>query len=203
MSKVITLTGPSGAGKSTLIREILKCNNAIFNPVVIPKYTTRPPRQNEINTEKDVIETISIEKLPISCDLVYEQYGVRYGLELSTIYQVLSEHNSPIVILNDVRAVEDIRMLFGPIVCSIFLFRESPSFAKHKELAIARGADDEESARTRFEKAQGIYRIYIENIHLFDHVILNHGSRDDLLAQIEKVVSGFIDENCWPLESVI
>ena len=203
MSKVLTLTGPSGSGKSTFIREILKYQNLIFHPVVIPKYTTRPPRKGEKNAEKSFQEAISVQKLPSSCDLVYEQYGVRYGVELSSIYSALSKGKSPIIILNDVRAVEDVRVLFGPLVHSIFLFRESPSLSKHEVLSKNRGVTDEETARKRFEKAQSIYRIYIENIHLFDHVVLNHGSKHDLRRQVKQIVNAFIDKTRWPLKVTV
>ena len=40
----------------------------------------------------------------------------------------------------------------------------------------------------RFKKAQTIYRIYIENIQLFDHVIINSGTFEELEMQVRQIV---------------
>jgi len=211
MAHVLTLTGPSGAGKSTLIHALLDLHREGFEPIVIPKHTTRPPRKGESGKairSKRFRETISCKKerdgkrkLPRSCDLVYEQYGVRYGLHLRDVYECLAQGKSPIIILNDVRAVEDIRNALGPLVRSLFLFRERPDIRKHESLARERGGTDAEAVRKRFDKAQSIYRIYIENIHLFDHVVLNHGAKTDLSSQASQIVAGLTDNRNWPLTS--
>ncbi len=49
--------------------------------------------------------------------------------------------------------------------------------------------DIEETAQKRFDKAKAIYRIYIENIHLFDHVILNVADFKYTHKQIEHIVN--------------
>src|ERR1044072_3531807 len=100
MPHVITLTGPSGAGKSTALQELLRCAKKSFAPLRVPKFTTRDPRSD------DAGEAISVERIPDKCDIVYEQYGVRYGLSLTTLFEGLASGRSPIVILNDIRAVE-------------------------------------------------------------------------------------------------
>ena len=45
-----------------------------------------------------------------------------------------------------------------------------------------------ETAQSRYDKAKAIYRIYIENIYLFDNVILNIGSYDFTKQQVAHVV---------------
>ena len=44
------------------------------------------------------------------------------------------------------------------------------------------------TATTRYNKAITIYRIYIENIALFDNVILNVGSLESSQKQVETIV---------------
>lgn len=199
MPHVITITGPSGAGKSTTLRFLENCGNRVFRPEMVPKYTTRPPH------EDDEGEVICVEHLPAQCDLVYEQYGDRYGLELRDIFDLVAEGKSPIVILNDVRAVEDVRNTLGGLVRSIFVFMESPTLERFKKLARTKGLLDEEGKiskedlELRLGKAQALYRIYIENIHLFDHVIINCGSFDDLDLQVKQIVKGLRQDRNWPL----
>ena len=182
MPHVITITGPSRAGKSTTVAYLQKCANEDFRPRLVRKYTTRLPRRDEKDDE------VRCGGIPPECDLVYEQYGRRYGLESRTLFEAIADGQSPIVILNDVRAVEDVRNFFRERVRSIFIFRHDPaSEAYHQELTRWR---DELDADVRFEKAQTIYRIFIENIHLFDHVIINSGTFEELEMQVRQIVRG-------------
>ena len=192
MANVFTLTGASGSGKSTVVDCLLAlaCNQ--FRPEVVPKFTTRAPRT------EDERETICVQEIPAECDLVYEQYQVRYGLNSGKLFELVRDGRSPIVILNDVRTVEDVKAALGRTVRSVFVFREGPSLERLTELAAARGVRDQKDIERRFRKAQAIYRIYIENIYLFDHVILNSGTRGDLRLQVRQLVRGVRERN-WPL----
>jgi len=193
MPNVITLTGPSGSGKSTALGYFLKSKNRTFKPVLIPKYTTRAARDDDSG------EALCVASIPAESDLVYEQYGVRYGLNSQKLFDYLAAGNSPIVILNDVRTVEDVRNALGPLVRSVFVFREGPSIEKYKELGRSRNVKNEEELNRRFNKAQAIYRIYIENIHLFDHVIINGRKRAALKTQVHRIVTGLSGVQSWPL----
>lgn len=187
MAHIITLTGPAHCGKSTISHMFMKFKGDRFNPVAVQKYTTRVPRKNDD-------DVICVEKIPLQCDLVYEQYGVRYGVELKNLYDKLEEGYTPIIVINDIRAVEDLKAVLGSLVYSIFLYRKpavyKEFFDEENERATETATKDyiEKNARTRYEKAQAIYRIYIENIQLFDKVILNTSKKEDTLFQVECIV---------------
>ena len=187
MAYVITLTGPSQCGKSTIRNFLLEQAGDGFNPVIFKKYTTRSPREFED-------DAICTKDMPAKCDLVYEQYGVRYGFQFDKLYDLLEKGKSPIIVLNDVRAVEDVRTALAPQVVSLFLYRNPPDYNKffEEEMRRAQANTDLEkitrSAQTRFDKAKAIYRIYIENIYLFDNVILNTNSFEYTKQQITHVV---------------
>lgn len=193
MPHVITITGPSGAGKSTTLRYLLKKDNKTFHPVMVSKYTDRPKHKD------DQGEVICLEQLPESCDLCYVQYSANYGIALNTLLEHIKQGESPIVILNDIRAVEDVRSIFGEMVRSIFVFRESPTRERFEKLAKTKGLVDEEDIQRRFLKAQTLYRIYIENIHIFDNVLINSGTRTELKVQLTQFVKSLNLSNNWPL----
>lgn len=187
MAHVITLTGPAHCGKSTISRMFKECEGNGFHPIQISKYTTREPRKSDEDVN-------CVKKLPVECDLVYEQYGVRYGVELKKLYSKLEEGYSPIIVINDIRAVEDLKAVLGSLVYSVFLYRKPADyndfFFEEKERA-SEGVSDEhiaKNARTRYEKAQAIYRIYIENIQLFNKVILNTATKEDTMLQVRGIV---------------
>lgn len=188
MAFVVTLTGPSQCGKSTIRNFFMEKKNSKFHPVIFKKYTTRTPRKTD---DGDVI---CVKTIPSTCDLVYEQYGVRYGIRFDDLYEHLERGESPIIVLNDVRAVEDVRTALWPQVVSLFLYRQPPDLGKFKQeeksraVALTTEAEIDASAQTRFDKAKSIYRIYIENIHLFDHVILNVGTLDYTEKQVDQIV---------------
>lgn len=202
MPYVITITGPSRSGKSEVIKLLSKISeeskyNSIFKPVLIKKYTTREFRTNELEAiktgkedELDIAAVINSDNIVrdadekeakeqriqafnrLGCDLVYEQYGNRYGIRLEKIYELLKNGFSPVVILNDIRTVEDIKSSLGKQCFSLFIFREIPNLQNYIKQAEKRN-ESRDVVNTRFEKATAIYRIYIENIHIFDKLILN------------------------------
>lgn len=192
MVHVITLTGPAHCGKSTIREMFLKSATECFNPVMIKKETTREKRQSDDDVK-------CVKKISRECDLVYEQYGVRYGMSTEELYKCLEEGKTPIVVLNDIRAVEDIKSILGSLVYSIFIYRKPALYEEfYKEererYPEKRDIEIEKSARIRYEKAQAIYRIYIENIHLFDKVILNSYDQESTQKQVECIVKCFKNE---------
>jgi guanylate kinase len=197
MPYIITITGPSGAGKSSTLKCLCEEKREYFNPVIVPKYTNRPPHKDDQN------EVICVDEIPNSCDLKYIQYGDYYGIALNTILEHIMAQKSPIVILNDVRAVEDVKKVFGGIVRSLFIFRESPDEKRFQEIADAKGLDPKE-IKSRLQKAKTLYRIYIENIHIFDHVIINSSKTLlDLSVQVKQIVDSLQQSQKWPLKERI
>ena len=188
MAYIITLTGPSQCGKSTIRNFFINRANAKFKPVIFKKYSTRPARESED-------DTICRDKIPHHCDLVYEQYGERYGFRFDDLYDHLEKGESPIIVLNDVRAVEDVRTALRPQVISLFLYRQPPNKDKFHEEEKRRASEDVsekiifDMAQKRYDKAKAIYRIYIENIQLFDNVILNVDDLSYTERQVEDIVN--------------
>lgn len=221
MPFVITLTGPSGCGKSTIIDIFSSVSEKYksFKPVPVPKFTTRAFRSAEINAvtnnegKLDVLPVVgkynNIENSSLAeiedaklmafknqnCDLAYEQYGNRYGIHMQGIIDMMKEGLSPLVILNDIRTVEDIKTTFGIQSKSLFIFREAPNLALFKQRGFQRN-ESENEVMARFEKAQAIYRIYIENIYLFDRLILNVTEDTEGLARL---LEQFVRDLCKPI----
>lgn len=183
MPHLITLTGPSQAGKSTAIDLFMKRKNEDFLPITVPKFTNREPRPDDKPNE-----VIIVKKLPGEVDLVYQQYDFRYGVSSSSILDNMKSGFSPILVLNDVRLITEVKNIFGSLTTSIFLFRKGPKGPEFFADAAARGDFISEETNKRFKKAGAIYRIYIENIYLFDHVIINAGSLEALETQIAGIV---------------
>lgn len=206
---IITLTGASASGKTYVTDRImdfgkeLQAKGIDFKPERFPKYVTRLYRESEV-IEKNQGKKIDVEHVkatPTECDFVYRTYGEEYGLKSADLREKLDSNISPIVVINDVRVVEEMKKKFSGRVLSLFLFREIINEAKtHTKVAEVRGGVSKKDAKKRFEKAIALYRIYIENIFVFDRVILNipekrTGLRHTDIAkiQVDKVIRGVID----------
>lgn len=140
---ILTLTGPSQSGKSLVMEKIERLGKELnkhgihFIPKKIQKYTTRYLRLEEMNLlEKgEETEVINVKKIPDTCDLVYQTYGVRYGLETNSLSSELQKGHSPVVVINDIRGVEEIKKYFSGKVLSLFLFRKIPELEDFKQEA--------------------------------------------------------------------
>lgn len=101
---------------------------------------------------------------------------------------------TPIIVVNDIRAVEDLKSILGSLVYSVFLYRKPAVYQDFFDEEMERATEEitreyiAGNARTRYEKAQAIYRIYIENIQLFDKVILNTSKIENTKRQVKYIV---------------
>ena len=207
---IITLTGASRCGKTYFTERIIELEGKIddvqFKPRRHWKYVTRSYRENEIieqwikNTNENdwVIDVKSVKTIPDDCEFVYRTYGEEYGLKKEDLCEYLSKGESPIIVINDVRVVEELKKEFPNQVLSLFLFREIiQDKENHKKAGELRGGVSETESISRFEKAVALYRVFIENIFLFDRVVLNvpHAKADDLAQiQAEGIIRGVIEE---------
>lgn len=146
-------------------------------------------RPSKEEVERLYRESNAIDK---DCDVVYEQYTRRYGLRTRDIITHLSKGQSAFVIVNDVRAIRELRDAFGPLVVVTFVYRQPADLLTMQAERGAMGANgqpDSAQAERRRRKSQVILRRYIENIELFDHVILNTtDDGSDLLHQLRGIV---------------
>lgn len=213
-----------------ILREIGLYGGYDFHPIMIPKYTTRAFREKELEyvngnqfdeldiravygknnivTGSDGVPLLDDKQMEIrkrafkklNCDLVYEQYGNQYGIHFSKIYEYLKQGKSPIIILNDVRTVEDIRTFMGEQCISLFVFRKVPEKNDFHHIGLERKTSIKET-ETRFDKANAIYRIYIENIQLFDKLILNtQNGYDSLYSLLKQLVAAMCEKRQMFLE---
>lgn len=182
-SFIITITGPSASGKSYVTKQIINSQNELngFFPLPFFKYTTRDPRASDIKARNEggFVDNISVPELSADCDLVYRTYGQEYGLSTNFLNELLSQGKHPIVVINDVRAVEELKTLFPNRVFSLFLFRSIPDPNIHRMIASSRGNVERKESTERYDKAIAMFRMYIENITLFDRVILNVKDYDE------------------------
>lgn len=201
-SFIITLTGPSACGKGLITEEIINYSYDLqrkgieFYPFMFKKDVTRSYRIEEaisiVTGSQNKIDVNSVSRIPETDDLVYRTYGDEYALNAADLDAALSANKSPIVVINDVRVVEELKHIYPGRVLSLFVFRHIiPDLEQHEKANAARGGVASSKILSRYEKAVALYRVFIENIHIFDRVILNVKEDDKELARIQ--ARGVID----------
>lgn len=197
---IITLTGPSACGKGLITEAIIEYSKTLqrnginFHPFMFTKDVTRSYRFKEalsiLNNEQ--IDVNSVFTVPECDDLVYRTYGDEYALSTDNLTKALEENKSPIVVINDIRVVEELKKIYKGNVLSLFIFRHIiPDVEQHKKASADRGGVSAQKTLSRYEKAVALYRVFIENIHIFDRVILNVRENDIGLAKLQ--ARGVID----------
>lgn len=197
---IITLTGPSACGKGLITEAIIEYSKTLqkngidFHPFMFTKDVTRSYRFKEalsiLNNKQ--IDVNSVFAVPEYDDLVYRTYGDEYALSTNNLTKALEENKSPIVVVNDIRVVEELKKIYKGNVLSLFIFRHIiPDVEQHKKASADRGGVSVQKTLSRYEKAVALYRVFIENIHIFDRVILNVRENDIELAKLQ--ARGVID----------
>jgi len=205
------LYGPSGSGKSTIANWLTEQGIVEVAP---PKYTERPPREEE--EDKDVLHVQDIETT--SCDILYTLNDFRYGMDSNAIRRKLERGQNLVTVLSDLRVVRRLKQDMGSCVRLVFvaspiderelekinrkrhggfqptdeqrtvLGREFARLTAGTRLEAWNEVADAmanlftswrdalpgaKSLRVRIDKIRQFHNRYIDNIGLFDHVILN------------------------------
>ena len=175
--------GPSQSGKSFVIKKIINNSCPGFSPKLIAKQTTRRLRDEEVEALGKG-EDIDVEHVDaITADLVYQTYGKRTGVLIDKLIRVAHEGRVPVVVINDIMAMAKLKKECKKrdadiCVISVFLFRRIPVKDEYFAESRRRGNVDDKETEQRFDKAKTVYRIFIENMHMFDYVMLNTVSYD-------------------------
>ena len=192
-ARLYIISGSSGSGKTELLSLIQ--NQATFKAVVAPKYSTRSERKGEFDDIRHV-DGINDEEYTF----VYPMNNYTYGIKAEEITDLIGQGYNVFIILSDLRIVEEVKQFFGSIAVSLYIFRNLSADQLEKvleEREMARGINQvdtvplERQRQTRLNRLYFIQRKYVDNITLFDHIILNIRKPQDMLQQVTNLVKGY------------
>jgi guanylate kinase len=182
--RLVVLVGTPGSGKDMLIRAVndLGAQHA----QIVPKHTSRgrlEDDRNEMICPGDPGYDLE------GCDIQYENYGDRYGIHPSKIWDILGADNFPVVVVSDIEAINRLRALFGELVLLIYVHSEKRA-EEYKQEQAKLGQDAMYVERRTAEYRQA-FDIYLENFLAFDHVLINSGLPEDLYDQIFRLFRAY------------
>ena len=185
--RIFVLAGGTGSGKTTLLNLVCQSSGAIA--VIPPKYSNREsrgPGDDVVHVDDDINSS--------EYAFAYSMQDNFYGFKLTDIIEPLKQGKNVFLVLSDMRVIEGLRAFFGNFVSVIYLFRNM-SEDEFEQIMEARrrrlGQAERKSVSIRRNRLYLIQRQYIENIALFDHVLINRGGRDgEMLTQMVNIIEG-------------
>ena len=153
---------------------------------ILPKFTTRQKRKDDDES------IIIVDEIPAECDYVYRQYGELYGFSSRMLVEYLKAGKIPVLVVNDAPIIKKLQEKFGVSMKSYFIHREKPSYEKLIDIyKRTRGVANLETIEKRYQTAMKIYSMYVEEIELFDNIILNTENNFEGVTQIVKKIFDF------------
>jgi guanylate kinase len=168
--KLFVVSAPSGSGKTCLVKEVLKeCGTKAFLKRAIT-YTTRPPREGEIDGEH--YHFISVDEFKEKIDQSYflewsTWYDHYYGSPVSLL-KYIEEGQSFVAILDRLGA-KDVVQAYK---YAHLIWIEPPSLEILKERLIKRDKDSIATIENRLRKAE-IEMEQEKQEQLYDYHIIN------------------------------
>lgn len=179
---IFTIVAPSGAGKTTLVKELLAIDPYLQLSV---SYTTRPPRQGEVDGVAYHFVSVDTFKEMIARQEFVEYaevHGNFYGTSRGWLENARKK-GQDVLLEIDWQGAQQVRQLFDNTV-SIFIL--PPSITLLEERLRGRGTDSPEIIKRRLATAL----TEIEHINEFDYVVINEiidAAKEDLAAIIRAV----------------
>lgn len=162
---LFVVSSPSGGGKGTIIRHVL---DVVENLSYSVSYTTRAPRQGEVNgREYFFINRETFDEMVAAGDFLEWAcvHGNFYGTSKK---QILEETacGADIILEVDVQGAASVRKL---LMDSVSIFILPPSYEVLRQRLIARGTDSPGELEVRLRNAPEELKQY----SAFDYVIIN------------------------------
>jgi guanylate kinase len=163
---LFVVSSPSGGGKGTIIRHVL---DVVPNLSYSVSFTTRAPRQNELNGREYffVSRQVFDEMVEVG---EFLEWACVHGNFYGTAKRQIAEETASgidIVLEVDVQGAASVRQLL--LLDSVSIFILPPSYEVLRQRLIARGTDTPEELEVRLRNAPDELRQYSS----FDYVIIN------------------------------
>ncbi|QKJ66792.1 guanylate kinase [Deefgea piscis] len=176
---LLVVTAPSGAGKTTLVAALLAADSQVQLSI---SFTTRPPREGEINgKDYHFVDRAEFERMIAAGELLEfaEVYGNYYGTSQLWINEVMA-NGRDILLEIDCQGAEQVRRLF-PEAIGIFIL--PPCLETLESRLRGRGKDSDEVIARRLAVAKE----EVNHVDEFDFVIVNEHIDDavrDMIAVV-------------------
>lgn len=178
--QLLLLDGATGAGKSSLLNYLREeYSRGVF---VGSKLTTRPKRIGDNDWEFGFVTEIPERNAAYS----FNSVGNRYAVNQDELSHTISRGLTYGITCVNRTTMEALKSDFDTLL--IYVYRLWTA-ADLEGLLVSRGDTDGSASGLRRDEVASIASQYLEKIELYDHVLLNVGSKTNLLDQFSAILS--------------
>ena len=184
--KLIIISGPSGVGKGAIISNLFK--NEKLNIAYSVSYTTRKPRNNEINginyffiDERKFLAMIKNNEFIEFTNFINNYYGTS-----KEYVNNLLKQGKNVILEIEVDGANKVLKLYQNKKNIISIFIMPPSYQKLEERIRYRGSEAEDIIEKRLSKAKEEFKVQ----HEYDYIVVN-----DILEVAIAEISAIISQN--------
>jgi guanylate kinase len=183
--RMIIIAAGSFAGKDDLVNAMIQIepNKVAF----YQKGTTRP----KMPDDKNELKHFDSKQLPDTYDFIYEKNSYQYGLSTKGLWNELSREKIVLIVLSDLELIKSLKRKFNQICSVIYLHANIDK----EKLEKARAEMSAEEFDKREKSSVELHEIYVNNINVFDHVLLNTSESEDLYEQAFNILDHYLDGN--------
>jgi ribose 1,5-bisphosphokinase PhnN len=190
VQKLFVIVGTPGSGKDLLIRAVGRLGTQ--HAQIVPKHSSRARRWwddgDEIICREDPGYDLG------NCDIQYENYGDRYGIKSSQIWEGLSDGIFQVVVVSNVEAINKLRDTFGELVALVYVHSEVDA-DEYRRIEAERKSDpeylDAEYVEQRVKNYRLAFDIFLENYLAFNHVLINSSPAENLYDQMFRLFRAY------------
>src|ERR1039458_8100197 len=127
--RLIAVVGSPGSGKDILVRAVNDMGSQ--HAQIVPKHTSRDRRSDD---GREMIcpgdPGFGLDR----CDIVYENYGTKYGVRTSRVWRGLRSGVSQVLVVSNCDALNRLREKFGELLVVVYVHSQvRPEDYKRKE----------------------------------------------------------------------
>jgi hypothetical protein len=181
--RLFVIVGSPGSGKDILIRAV-----NIFgrqHADIVPKHTSRlrrPDDGEEMVCPED--EGYDLK----GCNVVYENYGDRYGIRTDKIWMGFGRHRFQVAVVSDLDAIRELQSIFGELLVLIYVHSDK-SVEEYRQDEMKHG--DVGYVERRVREYTQARRLYLDHFLAFNHVLICAGMEEDLFDQMFRLFRAY------------
>lgn len=176
--EVLVLDGPTGSGKSVLLNHVRTTKSERFH--AIRKLSTREQR-GAFDEDHYFVSSIPDSNRYLR----YHDVGAKYAIDLDEIEILHTRRLIPALICTHTKTIEELKDRF--CTKSVFIYRPM-SEQEISALMTLRGVTSPSRIKERLSELADLAGRYTERILLYDHVVLNIGTKKDMFSQLDVIL---------------
>ena len=193
LKKLILIDGAAGTGKTDLVEYV---KNRYHNANMLRKYTTRPFREEEKNSNLDLIFLSEEEfaKKNFGDKNKYPYGGHLYGFNEDELRASLEKYEFTLVIIRSIQIIKRLQAdyKYKAIVVPIYIYTD-------RNLVVERLKSDgytNDKIDFRLKRSESCWEDYLENDYFETPIIINNSNKVDFHRKINQIfTSNIVKEN--------